>query len=411
MDTSAVTILVPTYNRAHFLAECLDSVLGQTIPPAQVIVINDGSRDNTREVLAPYMDRIEYIEKENGGKSAALNVGLNLVKGDYVWIVDDDDVAFPDAVERLVAPLERNRGIGFSYSGYVISTTRRQDNRIEPQREVEVPDWPRGEIFIRLMEANFIRCPLVRSACYREVGPYREDLVRSQDYEMALRLARRFYGARANGMTSYYRQHAGRRGTAANRFSEADNREKWREYDQRIFRQLRGELELSDYLPAELRVQPLGPSERRRAYLKRMAVMIGKGIFDDMLCDLGQAIAQTGVDSPLTHPERTCLSRAMCQLWPKDRLLCDPEFAKSVRILCRGQIGRDLTVEMARGLYWRATDAVRAQQYGLSAKMVLGAWRLLGLRGINAALVCKLKESLGPYSLRPTLNQDHNVKN
>jgi glycosyltransferase involved in cell wall biosynthesis len=406
-----VTVLIPTFNRAHFLAQCLDSVLGQTIPPAQVIVINDGSTDNTREVLTPYMDRIEYVEKENGGKSAALNVGLGLVKGDYVWIVDDDNVAFPDAIERLVAPLERDPRIGFSYSGYVVATTRQQDNRIEPQREVEMPDYPKEEIFIRLLEENFVPCPLVRSVCYREIGPYREDLVRSQDYEMALRLARRFWGTRVQGMTFYYRQHAGLRGNAANRFSEADNLRKWREYDQRIFRQLRGELELSDYLPAELRVQPLGPSERRRAYLKRMAVMIGKGIFDDMLCDLGQALAQTGEDSPLTHPERTCLSRAMCQLWPKDRLLCDPEFAKSVRILCRGQMGRDLTVEMARGLYWRATDAVRAQHYGLSAEMALGAWRLLGLRGTTAALVCKLKESLGTYSLRSTLNQDHNVKN
>jgi glycosyltransferase involved in cell wall biosynthesis len=393
MDTPVVTILVPTYNRAHFLAECLDSVLGQTIPPAQVIVINDGSTDSTREVLTPYMDRIEYIEKENGGKSAALNVGLGLVKGDYAWIVDDDNVAFPDAIERLVAPLEHDPEAGFSYSSYVIATTRQQDNRIEPQRNVEIPDYPREEVFIRLLEGNFVPCPLVRTSCYREVGPYREDLVRSQDYEMALRLARRFRGTMVNGMAFYYRQHAGQRGTAAARFDVTENDLKWRENDQRIFRQLREELELSDYLPVTLRSQSLGAVEKRRAYLQRMSVMAARGMIKEMVEDLQHALSCPAADTQLSPAERDMVLRSVGYLWQEDLSALRRELA--AWRLPSSHAGTEIKVEMARALYWRFHSNVRANRWSGLVDVVRTSGLIVGLRGVPAVAGAKLRASAG----------------
>ena len=90
-----VSVLMPTFNRGGMLSEALDSVLGQSIPPHQVVVIDDGSTDDTSERVARYGARIDYIRKDNGGKSSALNLGLTHVTGDYVWVFDDDDVALP----------------------------------------------------------------------------------------------------------------------------------------------------------------------------------------------------------------------------------------------------------------------------------------------------------------------------
>src|SRR5262245_55635717 len=101
-----ITVVVPTYDRAHYLGESLDSVLAQTLPAAEVIVVNDGSTDRTEEVLARFGDRLQVLRTPQGGKSVAVNAALAVAKGEYVWILDDDDVAMPDALERLVAPLE-----------------------------------------------------------------------------------------------------------------------------------------------------------------------------------------------------------------------------------------------------------------------------------------------------------------
>ena len=115
--TPRVSVIVPTFNRSPYLGECLESLLAQTLPPAQVIVVNDASTDATRAVLEPFLDRIEYIETPSQlGKPGAVNLGLERVTGDYVWVFDDDDVALPCALERFTAPLERQPECGFSWS-------------------------------------------------------------------------------------------------------------------------------------------------------------------------------------------------------------------------------------------------------------------------------------------------------
>src|SRR3989338_4269347 len=96
-----ITVLIPTFNRAAFLAECLDSLLSQTLPATQILVANDGSTDNTLEVLKPYRNRIDYTETPQLGKPSAINFAMDKVTGDYLWIFDDDDVCLPDALERF----------------------------------------------------------------------------------------------------------------------------------------------------------------------------------------------------------------------------------------------------------------------------------------------------------------------
>ena len=76
-----LSVIIPTYNRERYVKEAIDSVLAQTFTDYEIIVINDGSTDNTKETLRPYLNKIEYIEQENKGVSAARNAGIRAAKG------------------------------------------------------------------------------------------------------------------------------------------------------------------------------------------------------------------------------------------------------------------------------------------------------------------------------------------
>jgi glycosyltransferase involved in cell wall biosynthesis len=303
MAHPAITVLIPTFNRAEYLAECLDSILAQTLAPAQVVVVNDGSTDATRSVLTPYSDQIDYVETDQLGKPGALNAGLKHVTGDYVWIFDDDDVALPDALERLVAPLEKHPEHGFSFAPFHFTDSRPSDHRIgEVMHTLPIPDLDTRGFLIPLLEGNFLggAALFARTRCYDEVGNFDPRLLRSQDYEMAIRIARAFTGIRVpGGATFHYRQHESLRGSTADRFTASQQRAKWLEYDQIIFRELYDSLPLHAYLPPGV---PLH-EQRRQALIQRMGIMASKLLWDRVRMDL-RAIAALDDESPINRIER-----------------------------------------------------------------------------------------------------------
>ena len=102
--TEKITVIVPVYNVENYLNKCLDSLINQTYKNLEIIVINDGSTDNSGEICQEYAqkdNRIIYIEQENGGLSDARNTGLERMTGSYVTFVDSDDWVEPDYVEVL----------------------------------------------------------------------------------------------------------------------------------------------------------------------------------------------------------------------------------------------------------------------------------------------------------------------
>ena len=108
---SKVSVIVPCYNQAQFLAETLDSVLAQTHENWECIIVNDGSTDNTETVAKEYCDRDKrfvYHKKENGGLSSARNAGLDIVQGDYVQFLDSDDILLPHKFEYQIRMMETN---------------------------------------------------------------------------------------------------------------------------------------------------------------------------------------------------------------------------------------------------------------------------------------------------------------
>ncbi|MBI2485130.1 glycosyltransferase family 2 protein [Candidatus Uhrbacteria bacterium] len=117
--SSDISIIIPTYQHASTLTACLDSVLAQTLPPAEIIVVDDGSTDNTRTVLAPYKAKgVIIIEQTNQGSNRARNVGFDRTKSPYVLFLDADIVMKPGMLEKLLRVLKSDATAAYAYSGF-----------------------------------------------------------------------------------------------------------------------------------------------------------------------------------------------------------------------------------------------------------------------------------------------------
>ena len=107
MKNPLVSIIIPVYNGSNFMREAIDSALAQTYPNIEILVVNDGSTDDTRAIALSYGDKIRYFEKENGGVATALNLAIREMKGEYFSWLSHDDWYTPDKVEAEIAALRR----------------------------------------------------------------------------------------------------------------------------------------------------------------------------------------------------------------------------------------------------------------------------------------------------------------
>ena len=107
-----VSVIIPVYNGETYLAQCLDSIIGQTLKEIEIICVNDGSKDRTQQILEKYAEkdsRIQIISQENGGAGAARNAGLRIARGEYLSILDGDDFFEPDMLEKAYKKAKESR--------------------------------------------------------------------------------------------------------------------------------------------------------------------------------------------------------------------------------------------------------------------------------------------------------------
>jgi glycosyltransferase involved in cell wall biosynthesis len=107
MNQPLVSVIIPAYNRAHTVSETIDSVLQQTYPMVEVIVVDDGSTDGTQEILRGYGTRIRATRQENAGQMAARNCGIRAARGEIITFLDSDDVWLPQCLERHIQVLRK----------------------------------------------------------------------------------------------------------------------------------------------------------------------------------------------------------------------------------------------------------------------------------------------------------------
>ncbi len=182
-----VSVIIPTYNRASLVVEALESVFAQTYKEHEVIVVDDGSTDNTREILEPYLHRIQYTWQENQGISAARNRGILLSHGRYIAFLDSDDRWLPSKLEKQVDYMNTHPKVGL-----VCCHVWRYEIGKETRRERRPHGFPRD--FNELLTGpNHIPTStvLVRRECLETVGMFDETLPPLEDWDLWLRIARR----------------------------------------------------------------------------------------------------------------------------------------------------------------------------------------------------------------------------
>ncbi len=365
----SVSVIVPTYNRADLIAETLDTLLAQSRPPDEILVVNDGSSDGTGEVVAQYAPRIRQIVKENGGKASALNLALGEVNGDLIWICDDDDLLLPQTCQKLAGLLETAHDLDFACGHHEDFTFDPQTGQkhIKPAgfRRESAPD----EIFFDLLDGCHIFQPglMVRRSHYEQLGGFREDLVRSQDYEMMLRIARHGTGRLLDETVYLHREHQGARGSGADRFSAADAFAKWVKYDRMIFEPLLTELAPEELLPASYWGDPVNADLRERsAELKRASARARHQMWGEAVADW-QRIARDFSGS-MNDFERLITRRATLHMFGSDPLFEDSDVRDGLRELkASSSLGREIVSVLGRSVAWQARKAAQSGRIGRAA--------------------------------------------
>ena len=123
-----VTVIIPTYNRAQYISEAIGSILNQTYQDFEIIIVDDGSTDNTKAIVNKLQEkdqRIVYVYQENSGVSAARNAGMNISKGKYIAFLDSDDLALPNRLEDQVSILDKNNDVGLIYGKVLVKNVNK----------------------------------------------------------------------------------------------------------------------------------------------------------------------------------------------------------------------------------------------------------------------------------------------
>lgn len=203
-----VSILLTCYNHLEYLKVAWQSIFDQTFRDFEVIALDDGSTDGTREWLSSQEGATIVFNEENLGTYATLNVGLERASGEYIAIFNDDDVWMPEKLERQVAMLDANPRIGLVHTdGWFIDGQghRRHDSPLG----FDFPRTETGDILLALVHANSIIASAVvaRRTCFNELGGFNEKYFGSGDWEMWYRICEKWEAGYIGDPLTLYRVH------------------------------------------------------------------------------------------------------------------------------------------------------------------------------------------------------------
>ncbi len=205
MPSPLVSVIIPCYRQGRFLASSVRSALQQSYSPIEVIVVNDGSDDDTEQVAHSFGDRIRYIHQANAGVSAARNAGINQARGEYLHFLDADDLIHPDAIGWLVDAAQGHSN-PLCVMGY---RNFKEDSDLTSGKAVLPPFADRLEPVMLYYNFGPPVIHLCRRELYLSTGGFKQGLATSEDWDMWTRLV--FAGAEIvpiYRIGGYYRRHA-----------------------------------------------------------------------------------------------------------------------------------------------------------------------------------------------------------
>lgn len=208
MNTSPkVSVVIPSYNCGRFLSETLDSVLAQTFKEYEIIVADDGSTDNTEQIVKPYTDRITYLRGVNKGASAARNSGMKIARGELIAFLDADDLWDSEKLTAQVAFMDCHPEVGVSYTNCTFFDGLPPASTGFEERDSALLRYGHEQIaesgyiltsrslleeFLTIQAFPKPSTLMVRRACFEKVGYFDESVYICEDTQICLRLAKYF---------------------------------------------------------------------------------------------------------------------------------------------------------------------------------------------------------------------------
>ena len=188
MSKPRISVIVPTFNRASWLSECLDAILTQRYRDFELIVVDDGSQDNTPEVLAQYAERVRMIRQENRGVAAARNVGIQHAHGDYLAFCDSDDLWQRDKLQLQLEVFQNDPAAMVCYTDEI--WLRNGEHLNQCKRHLKLSGW----IFDKCLDLCIVSpsSVMMRRDFFEQVGLFDETLVVCEDYDLWLRASLQF---------------------------------------------------------------------------------------------------------------------------------------------------------------------------------------------------------------------------
>ena len=201
-----VSVIIPAYNALAYLAETVDSVFKQTFYDWELLIVDDGSSDGTAAWAKQITDlRVRLISQKNQGSSVARNTGITAAKGEYIALLDADDLWEPSKLEKQVRFLEQNPSIG------LVDTWTTLINQKGKSTGRIILSSAEGDVWKQLVQFKPVCCcdstPLIRRSCFDNVGLFNPDLPYLEDLDMWIRLAYVYEFAAIKEPLVRYRQH------------------------------------------------------------------------------------------------------------------------------------------------------------------------------------------------------------
>ena len=215
---SLVSVIIPLYNAAPFIEQCIQSILAQTWPNIEIIIVDDGSTDNSYEIARQFEgDKVKIIKQPNNGASVARNSGLKVAKGEYIQFMDADDLLSADKIEKQVRVLQKNKGC------IAVCDTAYFDDGTDPHKAQPLTEWYTGgsddpaDFLIKLYGGDVIgqgfggmvqpNCWLTPRTLIEKAGPWNEMRCPDDDGEFFCRVILAAKGIRyVTGVHNYYRK-------------------------------------------------------------------------------------------------------------------------------------------------------------------------------------------------------------
>ena len=183
-----ISVIIPTYNRKHTLQRAIDSVLVQTFKPFEIIIVDDGSEDGTREWLLQNYPSVQYIHQPNNGVSSARNKGIQISQGSWIALLDSDDEWMPEKLEYQSRFVEVNKDSSFCHTNEIWIRNGVRVNQMKKHKKYG------GDIFKHCLDICRISpsSSIINKDVFEEVGAFDESLTVCEDYDLWLRVTAKF---------------------------------------------------------------------------------------------------------------------------------------------------------------------------------------------------------------------------